>query len=203
VEAINKLCFTQLAAIWWSWYVCNLVEFSTVNDACPVQDKRVPASTTFLFTDNQQNCTDFKLNERFCNIPADNWIVLPIAASSVLTDFVSTNLSIPFENAFDTPEGLMMLTNGLTNLYNNVTAKFNGTDIVDIELLRYESQDLCSLEIVDTEGCVFTDFANGWSIYSNGYWLRIPPQGMGTYTIEVFNELDGACSGTKYSITGV
>ena len=39
---INQLCFTKLAAIWWSWYFCNYDSLQSASDTCTVQDKRVP-----------------------------------------------------------------------------------------------------------------------------------------------------------------
>ena len=197
---INKICFTELAAIWWSWYFCHFFEFTTQNNSCPVQDKRVPAKTTFLFYDSKaQNCMDSVINERICEIPADHWIILPVAANSYLTDFVNSEYS----NNLDTPEGIKASKNEEVHAFKTIKAKIDG-NIISVP--RYESQDLCSLEIVDLEGCtgagVYEAF-DGWEIFSDGYWLRIPPLLPGEHTIEVSYEEPRGCFGTKYMITVV
>jgi hypothetical protein len=191
-KPINKLCFTELAAIWWSWYLCSPFA-APMDNSCPVQDKRVPAKTTFLFYDPQTQSCDDTLNERICEIPSDHWIILPVAANVFLTDFVSDG------NTLDTPEGAKMSTNVDVDVYTNVTGKIDG-DVVVVP--RYESQDLCSLETVDLEGCTDgLEFADGWEIFSDGYWLRIPPLTPGNHTIKVSYEDSKGCAGTKYIIT--
>jgi hypothetical protein len=201
LSPINKLCFTELAAIWWSWYICYYVEFNTLTATCPVQDQRIPAKTTFLFYDAAQNCTDFTVNERTCEIPADHWIILPAAANLYSTDFVSPG------NTLDTPEGSIAISNTAVDGFTNVTATIDNVTFVPP---RYESQDLCSPEILDIKGCTGAgpfSIADGWNVFSDAYWLRIPPLGNGTHTIEVTNKRsDGgvdSCSGTKYRITTV
>jgi hypothetical protein len=195
LSPINKLCFTELAAIWWSWYYCHYADFSRVKNSCPVQDARVPAKTTFLFYDVAQNCANFATNERTCNIPADHWIILQVAGFATLSDFVS--VSADFDNSADTPEGIKMSTIKSTNALKKVTAKIDG---VDQFVPRYESQDLCSLEIATLKGCTSFASLDGWEIFSDAYWLRISPLSAGNHTIEVSNNGPDGCSGTKYII---
>jgi hypothetical protein len=191
---INKYCFTELAAIWWSWYLCYYSDFTVAKNSCPVQDARIPANTTFLFYDIAQNCSNYTINKRTCDIPANHWIILPVAGSSTLTDFVSPG------NTLDTPEGIKMSTNLAVDAFTQFTAKIDGKVVA---APRYESQDLCSLETVDVGGCTglgpFVS-VDGWSIFSVAYWLRIDPLPAGTHTIEVSNIGPSGCAGTNYTI---
>ena len=211
---VNSICFTKLAALHWSWYLCNIDP--AVNDTCTVQDKRVPPKTTFLglFSGDRQprNCTDFTFIERNCVIPADHWIVLPVAAYRFVTDFVSvvnTSVAGVVDNTIDTPELAKMDSNEAVDTVTNVTTKIDGDEIF---VPRYESKDLCNLETMDLEGCSSPyNFLDGWKIFSDGYWLRIPPTlGKGNHTIEIFHTRpvqpasgELGCVGTKYKITVV
>jgi hypothetical protein len=124
---VNQLCLTKLAAIWWSWFYCYRDQLIVASNSCPVQDKRIPAKTTFLIVDRQpQNCSSFKPNERSCTIPADNWIVLPAATNSYASDFVSvvnTTTLGEVDNTEDTPEFLKSdIIDFFDSIFKNVTA---------------------------------------------------------------------------------
>ena len=208
---VNQLCLTKLTAIWWSWYLCYYDLFQTASESCPVQDERVPVKTTFLFHDNQfQDCSSFKPNERYCTIPAENWIFMPAASRAYLTDFVSPG------NTIDTPEdSLTIVTTLFDTTYKNVMATVvqqagNTTKTTPYSPPPpFQTLDLCNLETVDIKGCTNAGaygVTNGWSIFSAGNWLRIPPLGKGNHTIEVkFEGFDSPpdCGGMIYYITAV